>query len=85
MDSENEGAGRPGPPGGGSKDALESMLIEQYLHDRGFTADILSSLDAEEARKLLAKASAHASGRLAEMETRARLKQEIHRRPKKVE
>lgn len=61
------------------------MFIEQYLRERGHTIEGLSSLTGEEARQLLAEASAYASGRLAEIESRARLAQEIHRRASRPE
>jgi len=85
MSGQNEARARPGLPLHDPERALESMLIEQYLRNHGHTQESLSCLAGEEARRLLADASAYASGRMAEVETRARLMQEIHRRTKTVE
>ena len=58
--------------------ALERMYIEEYLRGRGHTLQSLQSLPAAEARQLLIEASSYASAKLAEVETRARLVQDIH-------
>ena len=58
--------------------ALERMYIEQYLRGKGHTLQSLSALPEEEARQLMVEASAFASCRLAEVETRARFVRDIH-------
>lgn len=58
--------------------ALERMYIEEYLLGRGHTLQSLQTLPEEEARQLMIEASSYASTRLAEVETRAHLVEEIH-------
>jgi hypothetical protein len=56
----------------------ERMYIEEYLRGKGQTLQSLQALPEEEARQLLVEASVYASGRLAEVETRARFVHDIH-------
>lgn len=58
--------------------ALETMYIEEYLSGKGHTLQSLQELPEEDARQLMIEASAYASTRLAEVETRAHLMQGIH-------
>ena len=58
--------------------ALETMYIEEYLRGKGHTFQSLQELPEEEARQLMIEASAYASTKLAEVEKRAHLMQEIH-------
>lgn len=58
--------------------ALERMYIEEYLRGRGHTLQSLQSLPEAEARHLLIEASSYASAKLAEVETRAQLMQDLH-------
>jgi hypothetical protein len=57
--------------------ALESTFIEAYLRARGYTGQSLQAMPEEAARQLMVAASAYASARLAELEARARLVQEL--------
>jgi hypothetical protein len=60
---------------------LERAFIEEYLRSRQHSLDTLRLLPADEADALLHQASLFASGRLAEVESRAHLVDELHRVP----
>jgi len=60
---------------------LERAFIEEYLRSRHHSLDTLKLLPADEADALLNEASLFASGRLAEVESRAHLVDELHRVP----
>jgi hypothetical protein len=60
---------------------LERAFIEEYLRSRQYSLDTLKQLPADEADALLHQASLFASGRLAEVESRAHLVDELHRVP----
>ena len=62
----------------GSQAALEAMYIEQYLTDQGYTLDTLKLLPEAQATALMRAASLYASVRLAEVETRSHLVDELH-------
>jgi len=57
---------------------LERTYIEAYLRSRGHTLHSLQELPADEAKQLMTEASAYASTRLAEVEMRAHMVDEIH-------
>ena len=57
---------------------LERAFIEEYLHGRGQHLNTLKSLPPDEANALMKEASAYASGRLTEVETRAHLVSDLH-------
>lgn len=57
---------------------LEKLLIETYLKGKGYTLDGLKGLPKEEAKQLMKAASIYASGKLAEVEVKARLMQVLH-------
>jgi hypothetical protein len=57
---------------------LETAFIEEYLHGRGHHLNTLRSLPREQANALMKEASAYASGRLTEVETRAHLVGDLH-------
>jgi hypothetical protein len=57
---------------------LERAFIEEYLHGRGQHLNTLKSLPLEQANALMKEASAYASGRLTEVETRAHLVDDLH-------
>lgn len=58
--------------------ALERMHIEEYLRGKGHTLLSLQTLPEEEARQLRIEASVYASTRLAEVEMRSQMMQDIH-------
>ena len=57
---------------------LERAYIEQYLHGLGYTLETVQHLPDEQAKLLMRAASLYASSRLAEVETRAHLVEDIH-------
>jgi len=57
---------------------LERAFIEEYLHGRGQHLNTLNTLPQEQANALMKGASAYASGRLSELETRAHLVGDLH-------
>ncbi len=60
-------------PGDDPLAQLERALIEEFLERQGSSLAALRSLPPEESDRLLRDASAYASGRLSEVETRAHL------------
>jgi hypothetical protein len=54
---------------------LENILIQTYLKGKGYTMEELKSLPEEEAKRFMKEASTYASGKLAEVEVKARLMQ----------
>ena len=57
---------------------LEKTLIEAYLSGKGYTPGGLKKLPETESRRLMKEASIYASGKLAEVEVKARLMRELH-------
>lgn len=57
---------------------LEKALIEEYLHEQGYSLEKLRELPKEIAEKLMKEASQYASLKLEEVEARARFIEEIH-------
>jgi hypothetical protein len=57
---------------------LERAFIEEYLDGRGHHLNTLNALPPEQANALMKEASAYASGRLTEVETRAHLVEDLH-------
>ena len=57
---------------------LEIAFIEEYLLSRGHHLNTLRDLPVEQANALMKEASAYASGRLTEVETRAHLVEDLH-------
>jgi hypothetical protein len=72
------GVDREVPPRTDQTAPLERALIAEFLERRGLTATTLHELPAGEAHALLAAASAYASARLAEVESRAQYVHELH-------
>ena len=57
---------------------LENMLIETYLKGKGYKLEDLKRLPDNEARQLMKEASTYSSGKLSEVEVKARLRQVLH-------
>jgi hypothetical protein len=57
---------------------LERTLIAEFIRARGLTPEDLDRLPAEERSRLLADASIHAAGKLAEVEARAHFVRGVH-------
>lgn len=61
----------------GPQSALERRLIIEYLHDKGYQLEHLKTLPMREAQQLMSEACRYASLKLAEVEARAHLREEI--------
>jgi hypothetical protein len=57
---------------------LETALIDEFLRTRGLDRRKLRDLPEAQARQLRKEASAYATARLTELESRAHFVQEIH-------
>jgi len=57
---------------------LELALMEQFIRARGYDPAKLGELLADERERLQKEASAHAAGKLAEVESRAHFIRELH-------
>jgi hypothetical protein len=57
---------------------LEKALIEEYLHEKGYSLDGLRQLKAELAEKLMKEASQYASLKMEEVQARAHFIKELH-------
>ena len=57
---------------------LEKLLIETYLKGKGYTMDALKGVPEEVAKQLMKEACIYASSKLAEVEVKAHLMQELH-------
>ncbi len=64
-------------PEGESRSLLEKELINEFLKRKGHDRASLNKLPQAEARRLMTEASIYASGKLTEIETKARLKETI--------
>ncbi len=63
------------------KTDLEKMYLEENLISKGYCLADLRKLPKDEARRLMVEACTYASMKLAEVESRAHLTQEIHFQP----
>ncbi len=57
---------------------LERMYIEEYLRTKGHTWESVHALALEERRRILTEASTYASVKLAEVEGKAKVIEELH-------
>jgi hypothetical protein len=57
---------------------LEKALIEEYLHQKGYSIEGLKKLPAELVEHLMKEASQYASLKLEEVESRAHFIKELH-------
>ena len=67
--------------GEGPQSALERKYIEEFLAGKGYSLYDLQALPEREARRLMRDACRYASLKLAEVESRAHLRREIHYPP----
>ncbi len=72
-------SGAEKPPEQDPHAELEKMLISGYLRDKGYALSSLKSLPHEQAEALMKEASRYASAKLAELESRAHLVDEVHK------
>jgi hypothetical protein len=64
--------------GEGPLAALERMIIEAYLAGKNIKIEDLKTMPPEEAQDIMKEASTYASTKLAEVESKAQFKREIH-------
>ena len=57
---------------------LEKALMEEYLHERGYSLEKLKELPKEMAKQLMKEATRYASLKLEEIKARAHFVEEIH-------
>jgi len=62
----------------GAQSALEKKYIQQYLLAQGYCLSDLRGMPSEFSRRLMREASLYASLKLAELESKARLRKNIH-------
>jgi len=62
----------------GAQSALEKKYIQQYLLAQGYRLSDLSGMPSEVSRRLMTEASLYASLKLAELESKVRLRKNIH-------
>jgi hypothetical protein len=63
---------------------LERAYLEQYLHGLGYSLEMLHELPEAQADELMRAASLYASMRMAEVETRSHLVEDMHGGPPQV-
>ena len=56
---------------------LERCLIEEYLKSKGHTRESLKRLPDDETHQIMKEASTYASGKLSEIEIRARFTRDL--------
>ena len=61
----------------GPQSALERRFIKEYLHEKGYQLEELNKLPSKESKQLMTDACRCASLKLAEMESKAKLRKEI--------
>ena len=65
-------------PAENPKAHLEIMYIDEYLRGKGYSRKDLPTLPEQEITRLMIEATRYASFKLEELESRARLRTEIH-------
>lgn len=64
--------------GEGPQSRLELKYIQEYLHSKGASFESLGKLPKTEQQRLMREASQYASLKLAEVESRAKFRHDIH-------
>lgn len=62
----------------GPQSSLERSFIREYLHLKGYEIEDLRGLPKDKTRQLMIAACNYASLKLAEIESRAKFRQDIH-------
>lgn len=57
---------------------LEKALMEEYLHQKGYSLEVLKLLPADLVEKLMTEASQYASLKMEEVKARAHFIEELH-------
>lgn len=60
------------------QEKLARMYVEEFLRGKGYTFDSIRAMPEEIAKKVMAEASTYAACKLAEVERRAHIMEEIH-------
>jgi hypothetical protein len=63
----------------GPQSAMEKMLLEEYLQQKGYHLTDLHKLPPEQAKALMVEACQYASLQLAQVESSAHFREKIHR------
>lgn len=61
----------------GPQSAMEKMLLEEFLHGKGYSLADLNTLPKEQIKALMAEACQYASLRLAQLESTAHFREKI--------
>ncbi len=61
----------------GPQSAMEKMLLEEYLQDKGYGLSDLASLPEEMSKRLMVEACKYASLKLAQVESTAHFRESI--------
>lgn len=64
--------------GEGPQSKLEWKYIQEYLQSKGASIETLGKLPKDEQRRLMSEACQYASLKLAEVESRAKFRHDIH-------
>ena len=64
--------------GEGPQSKLERKYIQEYLHSKGASLETIGNLPKKEQQHLMSEASQYASLKLAEVESRAKFRHDIH-------
>jgi hypothetical protein len=68
----------PRETGEGPQSRLERKYIQEYLRSQGASLETLGELPKDERQRLMSEASQYASLKLAEFESRAKFRHDIH-------
>jgi hypothetical protein len=60
------------------QEKLEQMFMQEFLHSHGLSWETVNALPEAERRKILTDASTYVSLKLAEVEGKARISEELH-------
>ncbi len=62
----------------GPQSVMETMLLEEYLHSKGYSLSDLHHLPTEQAKQLMSEACQYASLKLAQVESKAHFREKVH-------
>lgn len=62
----------------GPQSVLETMLLEEYLHGKGYSLSDMHLLPSEQANNLMKEACQYASLQLAQVESKAHFRDRVH-------
>lgn len=82
MEKREDGSNVGGDDGEDPDSVLARAYLEEFLEAQGLTLPALRKLPKDRRRELLSRASRFASDRLADIEAKRRLLDELHHQPK---